>query len=91
MPGPLAWDGPDESVAQVMRHLVLTKEVWLAAIGGEDFPDLDSDAPVELARRHEKAAPRWLALVRDILAGVPGATASSTPCANRPRVSCWGA
>jgi len=65
-PGPLAWDGPDESIAQVMRHLVLTKEVWLAAIGGEDLPDLDHDSPVELARRHEDAAPRWLSMVREV-------------------------
>ena len=64
--GPLAWDGPDESIAQVMRHLVLSREIWLAAIGGEDLPDLDGDDPVELASRHEEAAPRWLALVREI-------------------------
>lgn len=64
--GPLAWDGPDNSIAQVMRHLVLTKEIWLAAIDGEDPRDLDDAHPLELARRHEDAAARWLALMRDI-------------------------
>jgi AraC-like DNA-binding protein len=63
---PIQWDGPDESLAQVMRHLVLTREVWLAAIEGGDYPDLEESDPVELARRHEEAAPRWLAMVRDL-------------------------
>lgn len=39
LPGnaPLEWDGPDESVAQAMSHLVATKEVWLAAIAAMNF------------------------------------------------------
>ena len=49
-----------------MRHLVLTREVWLAAIEGGDYPDMEESDPVELARRHEEAAPRWLAMVRDL-------------------------
>ncbi len=63
----LGWDGPDESIAQAMRHLVLTKEVWVAAIEGYEFPDMsgDDDA-VALAARHEAVAGRWLAMVRDI-------------------------
>ncbi|WP_205471624.1 helix-turn-helix domain-containing protein [Nocardioides sp. SYSU D00038] len=71
LPGsmPLPWDGPDESVAQVMTHLVHTREIWLASIEGADLPDLsadDADDPVELARRHDEVAPRWLAIVRDV-------------------------
>lgn len=63
----LGWDGPDESIVQTMRHLVLTKEVWLAAINGYELPDLsgDDDA-VALAERHESVAGRWLATIRDI-------------------------
>lgn len=69
LPGsaPLGWDGPDESLAQTMRHLVLTKEVWVAAIEGYAFPDMDVEGDVvSLADRHEEVAGRWLAMVRDI-------------------------
>ena len=63
---PLSWDGPDESIGQVLAHLVQTKEVWLAAVDGHELPDLSADAPLEsLAQRHEAVAGRWLALVRD--------------------------
>jgi AraC-like DNA-binding protein len=63
---PLGWDGPDESIAQVMRHLVLSKEVWLAAIHGHELPDLEVAGAVTLADRHDEVARRWLATVRDI-------------------------
>ncbi len=68
LPGhaPLGWDGPDDSIANVVRHLVITPEMWLAAIEGGDYPDLTDNDPVSLAARHEQVAPRWLALVRDI-------------------------
>lgn len=63
----LGWDGPDESIAQTMRHLVLTKEVWLAAIEGYAFPDTSgADDAVALADRHHVVAGRWLATIRDI-------------------------
>jgi AraC-like DNA-binding protein len=63
---PLGFDGPDETIAQVAKHLVLTHEIWLAAIDGEDYPDMDDDDPVRLVDRHEAAAARWLATVRDL-------------------------
>ncbi len=62
----LGFDGDDESVADVLTHLVFTKEVWLAAIEGGDFPERKRDDPATLIERHEAAAPRWLATVRDI-------------------------
>jgi hypothetical protein len=34
----LGWDGPEESIAAVLEHLVWTKEVWLASIDGADWP-----------------------------------------------------
>jgi AraC family transcriptional regulator len=61
----LSWDGPEESLADVLTRIVFTKEVWLAAIEGADFPPERSDDPATLIERHEDAAPRWLAAVRD--------------------------
>jgi AraC family transcriptional regulator len=61
----LSWDGPEESLADVLTKIVFTKEVWLAAIEGTDFPPERSDDPATLVERHEDAAPRWLAAVRD--------------------------
>ncbi len=62
----LWFDGNDESVAEVLEHQVFTKEVWLAAILGEDFPDDRRDDPAALLERHERAASRWLAMLRDM-------------------------
>src|SRR3954447_2001087 len=59
------WDGPDESVADVLTHIVFTKEVWLAAIDGTDFPADRADDVSTLLERHDDAAARWLAAVRD--------------------------
>lgn len=52
LPGsaPRGWDGPDESLAQVMRHLVLSKEPWLASIVGESDPDLSGPDDVASPR-----------------------------------------
>jgi AraC-like DNA-binding protein len=74
----LDWDGPEESVAAVLEHQVRSKEVWVAAIvgedqppdgrGGSDGPDDpdDPDDAAALAVRHEAVAPRWLEVVRDV-------------------------
>ena len=62
----LSFDGPDESVAQLLLHQVFTKEVWLAAILGEDFPPTGADDPAALVARQEAAAGRWLAMLRDM-------------------------
>lgn len=68
MPGHLVleWDGPEESLADVLEHQVRAKEVWLASIEGADLPDRGGDAPAELAARHHDVAPRWAAAVRAI-------------------------
>ncbi|MGP9538219.1 helix-turn-helix domain-containing protein [Brachybacterium sp. AOP43-C2-M15] len=69
LPGsrPRGFDGPDETLAQVMRHLVLSREPWLASIAGEGEPDLSGpDDPASLAARHRRTAPRWLAMLRDV-------------------------
>ena len=62
----LSWDGPEESLAAVLRHLVRSTEVWLAAVEGGDVPASGADHPAALLARHDDAAPRWLAFVRDV-------------------------
>ncbi len=62
----LGFDGPDESVAAVLTHQVATKEIWLAAIEGEDFPSPGPDDPAGLLDRHDAVAGRWLSMVRDV-------------------------
>jgi AraC family transcriptional regulator len=62
----LGFDGPDESLAQLLEHLVATKEIWLAAIHGEDFPAAGDRDPASLLTRHDEVAPRWLGTVRDL-------------------------
>ncbi|GAC69653.1 helix-turn-helix transcriptional regulator [Gordonia soli] len=63
----LEWDGPDESLAEVLTHLVMSKEPWIATIEGADMPDQSATLTVAgLIDRHRDLAPRWLAIVRDI-------------------------
>jgi AraC family transcriptional regulator len=63
----LRWDGEDSSIAHVLEHQVFTKEVWLAAIEGLDFPEHEKGADASaLLERQDAVAPRWLAVVRDI-------------------------
>ena len=62
----LSFDGPDDSLATLLEHLVGTKEIWLAAIEGGDFPDGGARDPAGLLERHDAVAPRWLSTVRDL-------------------------
>lgn len=64
----LAWDGPDETLAEVLSHLVRTKQIWLASVEGRTFPafDVATDDVPTLTTLHAELAPRWLAMVRDI-------------------------
>ena len=50
----------------MLEHLIFTKEVWLAAIEGAEFPAERGDDPGTLIERHDAVAPRWLGTVRDI-------------------------
>jgi hypothetical protein len=67
-PGQLVstWEGPEESIAKVLTTQVFTKEVWLAAVEGLDFPQHDDDSVAGLLARHEEIGARWLDTVRDI-------------------------
>ncbi|RYB92899.1 helix-turn-helix domain-containing protein [Nocardioides oleivorans] len=62
----LGFDGPDESLGQLLEHLVASKEIWLAAIAGEELPTGGGRGAIELLERHDAVAPRWLATVRDL-------------------------
>ncbi|MCS3781893.1 helix-turn-helix domain-containing protein [Tsukamurella ocularis] len=69
LPGssPRHWDGPDESLSQLMWHLVHSAEPWLATIAGDAEPQRDPDADPDVLRaHHERISPRWLGLIRDI-------------------------
>ncbi|WP_408898276.1 helix-turn-helix domain-containing protein [Nocardioides sp. R1-1] len=62
-----SWEGPEESIASILEHHVGTKEVWLAAIEGADLPERPDDpTAADLVARHDDAAARWLAVVRDV-------------------------
>ena len=62
----MTWEGEEPSVACVLERTVFTKEVWIAAILGESFPEDRSDSPAALLNRHDAVAPRWLEMIRDI-------------------------
>jgi len=62
----LDWDGPEESIAAVLEHLVRAKEVWLASIEAADLPGQGADDPESLLARHRDAGTRWIAAVNDI-------------------------
>lgn len=62
----LPWDGPERSLAEVLHHMVHTKEVWVAAIVGDDMPARADDDAAALLERHDRVCARWLAAVRDI-------------------------
>lgn len=62
----LDWDGPEESIAQVLDNLVWAKEVWLASMAGADQPTRTGRDPAALRRRFAAVAPRWADAIRDI-------------------------
>ncbi|MGO3325024.1 helix-turn-helix domain-containing protein [Gordonia sp. (in: high G+C Gram-positive bacteria)] len=69
LPGsaPRHWDGPDETLAEVLWHLVVSKEPWLATIAGARMPDMTPVRDIAaLQSRHDDVSGRWLATVRDI-------------------------
>lgn len=62
----LEWDGPEETILQVLDATVWSKECWVASIEGLAMPVRRPGSISELIRRHETVAARWLAVVRDI-------------------------
>ena len=41
------WDGPDQSLRQILERMVQTKEVWAAALTGGSMPSLDNTPPAD--------------------------------------------
>ncbi len=39
------WDGPDQSLRQILNRMVLTKEVWAAALTGGSMPAMENAPP----------------------------------------------
>ena len=69
LPGhrPRSFDGFEETIAQTARHLVVSREPWLAAVTGAEAPDLEGPCdPASLRERHTRTGARWLALMRDV-------------------------
>ncbi|GAB2702895.1 helix-turn-helix domain-containing protein [Nocardia thraciensis] len=62
----LDWDGPDDSIATVLDLLIWSKEVWLAAIDGDDEPQRHPNDLPTLMHRLEEVGPHWLDTVREI-------------------------
>lgn len=62
----LSFDGEEASLAKVLERLVFSKEIWLAAVLGEEPPTDDRSDPAGLLERQDAAAGRWLAMLRDI-------------------------
>ena len=60
------FEDKEASVARVLERQVFTKEVWLAAILGEDYPEPAGDDPGALIGRQQSVAGRWLDMLRDI-------------------------
>jgi AraC family transcriptional regulator len=65
------WDGPDQSLRQILDRMVQTKEVWAAALTGGGMPLLDS-APLEdrtpsaMLARMEKADAAFHGVLTDV-------------------------
>ena len=60
------WEGEQASVAAVLASQVHTKEVWVAAVVGEDLPGARPDDVAALLQRHDEVGARWLEMLRDI-------------------------
>jgi AraC-like DNA-binding protein len=65
------WDSPDQTLRQVLDRMVLTKEVWAAAITGGSMPAMDNapatnrEPPAMLAR-HERADASFHGVLNDV-------------------------
>lgn len=65
------WDGPDQSLRQILDRMVLTKEVWAAALTGGAMPPMDNAPPEHrtpsaMLARLEKADAAFHSVLTDI-------------------------
>jgi AraC family transcriptional regulator len=64
------WEGPDQSLRQLLDRLVLTKEVWAAALKGGPVPVMENPpenrTPAALRARFEKADRDFMSIIGDV-------------------------
>ena len=65
------WDGPDQSLRQILDRMVQTKEVWAAALTGGSMPLLDNSPPEDrtasaMLARMEKADAAFHSVLTDV-------------------------
>ena len=65
------WDGPDQSLRQVLDRMVLTKEVWAAAVTGGSMPAMENTPPTDrtpsaMLARLDKADAEFNAAFTDV-------------------------
>jgi uncharacterized damage-inducible protein DinB len=65
------WDGPDQSLRQILDRMVQTKEVWAAALTGGSMPLLDNAPPEDrtpsaMLARVEKADAAFHSVLADV-------------------------
>jgi AraC family transcriptional regulator len=65
------WDGPDQSLRQILDRMVLTKEVWAAALTGSSMPLMEKAPPEDrtpsaMQARMKKADAAFLSVLADV-------------------------
>jgi len=65
------WDGPDKTLRQILDRMVLTKEVWAAALTGGSMPPMDEAppehrVPAALRSRLEQADAAFQRVMTDV-------------------------
>lgn len=65
------WDGPDRSLRQVLDRMVLTKEVWAAALTGSGMPSMqeappEHRTPAAMPARLQKADAAFHCVLTDV-------------------------
>jgi AraC family transcriptional regulator len=65
------WDGPDQSLRQILDRMVLTKEVWAAALTGGSMPLMEKAPPEDrtpsaMLARLEKADAAFNGVLTDV-------------------------
>jgi AraC family transcriptional regulator len=65
------WDGPDQSLRQMLDRMVQTKEVWAAAISGGSMPLMENALPEDrtpsaMLARLERAEARFQGVLTDV-------------------------
>ena len=65
------WDSPAQSLRDLLRRLVQTKEIWTAALNGGSLPDINAEPPAQgtpdaLLARLEKTDAEFSRILRDV-------------------------